>query len=238
MSKRTVERKLETLNEAVLGELSPEARTAWWLAARAAGEEEWLAPLVDTCPVREYEATDLAFTTRVTHARLICGDAVYDLHTAMEAFDRVEAATVPASLASGDSRPEPADADLEPAMAQFAHLRRRFHLLYVYYHGYRQFAEEVLGVDIETWFALHPDGQALLERVTGLFDLADELTTEDAAGESKGDAGDGDRLADERVEWRADEAEITLGEAADRFCAMQVDRWTASVDTVSWNVPG
>ena len=32
-------------------------------------------------------------------------------------------------------------------------------------HGYRRFAEEVLGVDLETWFAPHPYGMAVLEAV-------------------------------------------------------------------------
>ena len=41
---------------------------------------------------------------------------------------------------------------------------------YILYHSYRRFATETLGVEVDTWFQLHPSGPAVFVAVGDLLD--------------------------------------------------------------------
>jgi len=79
---------------------------------------------------------------------------------------------------------EPSDVELEGAGERADIIKFLFAELYTNYHAYRQFAEEVLGVNLETWFTLHHHGEALLTDIESLLDdqmrhdLAEELLNE------------------------------------------------------------
>jgi len=78
----------------------------------------------------------------------------------------------------------PTDAQLERGEKRGEEIQAVFTEPYVLYHGYRRFAEEILNVDVETWFAPHPNGEAVLDAVEEEVDdpLAIEIAEEHHAG--------------------------------------------------------
>ena len=60
---------------------------------------------------------------------------------------------------------EPADEPLEAAAERAAEIRVLFGELSTQSHASERFAENVLGVSIETWFEGHSDGESVLEAV-------------------------------------------------------------------------
>lgn len=61
---------------------------------------------------------------------------------------------------------------------------------YTSYHEWQQFAPTVLGVDLEPWFALHPDGVGVCEAVEAIlacemsYELAEAYLTTEVATSS------------------------------------------------------
>lgn len=211
MSKRRLERDLETLGDEILPELSADERLSLLVEATAEGNEHRCERLIETCPQPHRVHTDFRFTMGFHFATLFAAQAVYDLHTTYLHYRYLE--TVHWSEMRRDFDREEQDAPisderLERATDRAETLRMLFVRLYTTYHTNRRFAEEILEVDFETWLADHPDGSPILEFVEGCLaesswdptrptGFSEELTVD---GDDWGhtDPPDMDRLVDEQ----------------------------------------
>ncbi|WP_115864079.1 hypothetical protein [Halorussus litoreus] len=233
MTKRRLENEIDEVSKEVLGDLSPDERLQLVLEAQAAGNDRWVERLVGTCPRYHYRATDRAFTERGRLALLLGRHALYDLHTTLLHYELVKQQQRFTTIV-GISRDEGlSDAARDRAAERADHVNGLFADLYMQWHAYQQFAEAVLGVDLETWIGRHDEGALVLDAVEDTLDdslavefaedwLSDESDgtgDEDDAGSAEtADSGESgvapDELAELRFEglqamWREGIAEIT-----------------------------
>ncbi|MDL5363350.1 hypothetical protein [Halalkalicoccus sp. NIPERK01] len=205
MSKRTLERWIDELNDDILGDLDPGEWSQIVLQAQAADNEHWIDRLVETCPRSTYRATERAFTDRARLAQRIARHAVYELHTTYlrYAFTRNKQYYI---VNLGHERDEvPSDEEFERIYEVFAELQTVFAKLYISYHVHRRFATEVIGVDLETWLAIHYEGATVSAIVADTVD--DRSNIEHAESyfnrllEAYGDTLDADQIPhdDQRV---------------------------------------
>ena len=185
MSKRRTEREIDEMSEAALPELSPDERLRLRLIADSERNERWRTRLAETCPRYTYSMTDLAFVDRGRVAGRLCLVAIYELHITLLHRYRLREETRAQMALEGLRDDSPTEAQLERGKKRGEEIQEVFTDLFGFYHGYRRFAEEILGVDIETWFASHPNGTAVLEAVEEEVDdpLAIELAEAHYAGD-------------------------------------------------------
>lgn len=180
MSKRRLERELEEFRP-MLEELSPDERLELFLESAAADREGWLEELRETCPRRRYQTADNTYAERERVALLYCHHALYNLHTTLLSFELGRQCQDMWWVLDFHSDETPSDETLEEAAERAEDLCRLFRNLSTQYHAYERFAEDVLGVSLETWLGNHQDGRRVLEAVRET--LADEswtrLATED-----------------------------------------------------------
>jgi hypothetical protein len=220
MTKRRIDRELDDLSDELLVELTPNERMQLMLKARAKGKDTWIERLEETAPRYSYQATDLAYVERIELAKRYLQHAVYDLHTTLLHYKHLN--TIQTSRWVIDSLREdsPTDEHLEQAGERADELKWLFGEVYTLYHAYRQFATEIFGLDIDTWFALHPDGEAVLAAVRELLEeeefqqeLAAELLNFELHGEEL-DPSDSEWLSLETLAEQRYEAYVALWEDA------------------------
>ena len=190
MTKRRIERDLEA-HRSMLEDLSPDERLELFLEGVADDRDDWIEALRETCPRHQYRATDYAYTERGRIALLSGLHALYDLHTTLLSFE-LERQSQHARWAIDLHRDEePSDEILEQAAERAERLRVLFGDLYTQYHACERFADEVLGVSLETWFETHPDGGRVLGAVRETLedDHWKELATEEL-NDSEAEPGD------------------------------------------------
>jgi hypothetical protein len=216
MTKRRTERDLDELRGEVLEDLSPDDRLQLYLEAKAEDNETWMDRLIETCPQYRYRGTDFAFTERDRFSFKLCLHAMYGLHTAMLEFELVKKVQQLTRRIDFNRDEEPTDAELEQAEKRAENLRMLFGDLYTLYHSYRQFAEEILGVDLETWLGAHPNGQFVLEGVAETLDdsLQHKLAEEDLNPNAEAEDDD----------W------VTLDDVADIRYEAHSRLWAKAVD--------
>ena len=169
MSKRRIERELEELRP-MLEELSPDERLELFLESVADDRDDWLEALRETCPRRQYQIPDPACTKRGRVALLFCHHALYDLHTTLLSVELGRQCQDTRWLLDLHSDETPSDETLEEAAELAEELRRLFRDLYTLYHASERFAEDVLGVSLETWFGNQQVGGRALEDVREVLD--------------------------------------------------------------------
>lgn len=217
MSKRRIENEINRLSDEALGELTPDKRLRILLNAQADGKEEWIDRLFETCPRDNYHA----FTVRNRSAYSMASQAVYELHTSYLRYKLVRTEQVLKQRIDDERDEEPSDEELEQFAERANEIRKAIANLYTLFHGYQRFATEALGVDLEVWLALHPNGLAVLKDVSEVIDnqnkvrLAEWYLNETrGAGSETGEdhiARDEDRggRLDEAAEWWY-ESQVTL----------------------------
>jgi len=170
MSKRRIASELDDLQDEVLSDLDPDERLSLFLEAAAADKDRWVDQLRETCATQEYVATDMAYTKRGDWALRFLQHAVYELHVALLRYEFLEFRQHTQWVLDGYRDEEPSDIALEQAADRAEYLHHLFLELYSLYHSHRRFADDVLGVDLETWFTLHPEGTFVLDSVEEFLD--------------------------------------------------------------------
>lgn len=190
MTKRRLERDVAKVSDQLLTELEPVVRIRCLLEAHARGKDRWIDRLHKTCPPAQRPAVVMA----VQLALLWAYKAVYDLHTTalwLELLKTTQRAVITVDLERDE---EPPEDRVEQAADRAAEIRAQFATLYIAYHSQRRFATDGLGIDLETWLTLHPNGQPVIELVEAVLDDPTQQ-----------------RLA---AAWLADEAALTVDEPA------------------------
>lgn len=165
MTKRRLEREVEKLSDEVLGRLSAVDRIALFVEAMVAGDEHRLERLTDTCPRRHVWHTDLQFVAGAQLAKDFAILAVYDLHTTVLAYYYLRDRQQQSWRLDFERDDDPSEEYLDKAAERADEMRILFAKLDSTYHANRRFAETVLGLELRTWLALHPDGAFVLDIV-------------------------------------------------------------------------
>ena len=157
MTKRRLERDLETLSDEVLAELDPGERNQYLFIAQAQDNDYWIERLHDTCPADQAIETITLGLLSLQFA----SETVYDLHTTALQFELLEMRNWARISAMGDDRPS--EEDRERASDRADDTQAQFVALYLAYHGNRRFAEDELGIEFETWLASHKHGPMVID---------------------------------------------------------------------------
>jgi hypothetical protein len=221
--KRHLDRELEELSEELLEDLKPADRMQLVLEAQAKDNDQWIERLVETAPRKTYEATDLAYKERTEWALQFLQDAVYDLHTTLLRHKLLDVKQwLMVVLDARDD--EPVDGHDEGGLKERAdRMTDWFMELYTQYHAYRQFASEVLGIDIDTWFESHPDGPAVL---TAVRDRIDDETRQEHATEVLNTEVHGEDVDPDDADW------LTLDALADQRFERKAALWQEALETI------
>lgn len=223
MTKRQLKNEFDDVSDEVLGELSPDERMQLVLEAQATGKESWVDRLVETCATHQYYATDLAYVERCRLAVLFLQHAVYDLHTTLLLHEYLDLQQKAIWVRDGLRDEPPSEDELERASERAEKIHWSFADLYTLYHGYRQFATEELGLEIDTWFALHSNGAIVLDAVR---ELLDEDLRRDFAVEGLNRDLQGDDVEAGDPEW------ITLQELATQRYEAHAEIWADAIAEV------
>lgn len=212
MSRRRTTRRAEELGDELLADLEPVARHRLLLEAEAEGNDYAIKRLRETCPKRTYRTRDSRYTERARTAlsfRQIGLSTLQATVLELELLRQRQRTLWCVDLYRDGGLSAAEETRLLERDDRIAHLVAD---LYAEYHAQRRFAEEILGVELETWFAPHPEGDAVLADVTAQFTNSALLA--DAAAivtDMRGSAADStaardilDALADERYEASAE----------------------------------
>jgi len=147
-SKRSLKNDIEQLDEEALEGLPPGYRLKLFLKAQADGKESMADKVFEMTPRREGPET--AYRRLAT--TLFALRAAFNLTTKRLKYIWYQS-TPPEAFAEGV---RPSDAE-DLSQEQQAMLRNHmaapvYYGLYIQYHAYSRFAEEVIGVDLRTWF--------------------------------------------------------------------------------------
>ena len=164
MTKRRVESDIDALSTDLLTDLSPAYRHALLLEIQRDGHDRQRRRLLRSTPTETYRMPESEYRDRVLSSALWSRRALYHLDTRLLEFERLYSENTARALKEiylhEEDDPESvsnADDDVSPA--------ELLGELYITYHGYRRFAEEVIEVDFETWFAFEPNGEGVIEAV-------------------------------------------------------------------------
>jgi hypothetical protein len=183
MTKRTVERELEEVSTEVLSSLSPSERMQLILEAKAAGKDQWVERLVETCPRNTYKLRDPAYTNRMQLMLSLAHEAVYELRKTIDRYlyaaQRQQVTDLLSMVDDSDDvafirsvfEDKIVDAPLPPEIW--------VEQLACYYRAYERFAQEILGVSMTEWLSLHWDGETIVTTATDLIELHDSLLDSD-----------------------------------------------------------
>lgn len=180
MTRRRVDTAVEELSEEMLGDLDPDLRCQLWLEAIATGNDDWVDRLRETAPVYRYRGTDRAYVERAHAALQFLQYAIYDLHTTLLQHEYLDLLQRTQWVIDSLRDEDPAEEQLDRASERADQLSCLYLALYCQYHGYKEFASDTLGIELETWFALHRDGEHVLGAVEETLDdeLRYDLSTE------------------------------------------------------------
>ncbi|WP_134670247.1 hypothetical protein [Halorussus marinus] len=202
MTKRRVENELDELSDEILRELSPDERLPLVLTAAADGKDDWLDRLNETCPRYTYTKRDVRYTNRTRLAFILARKAVYDLHTTWLLFEWLYSHHMQMTVIALCTELDPENVDrLDDSEGRDPGALLRH--LYATYHGYERFADEDLGVSLETWLSIHPEGEGIatavaevLEERAGLLSVAEEDVTPQSETDDSEERVPVDELAD------------------------------------------
>jgi len=173
MTKRSVANDIEELNEEVLGDLSHDERVQIFLEASAKGRESWQERLTETAPQAIYIQKETGFTSRMVLALTIGQIATVQLQgNALRYLWTSSAYKYSAALTILDE-----EIPSHPVVSVEGIHPTEFLLeLYLQTEAYRRFADEELGVSLETWLSVVPEGADVIETVTDILESeADRL---------------------------------------------------------------
>lgn len=155
-SKRNIETELDKLSDDVLPSLPPEYRLKMTMEAWASGDEETHEQLKDSAPLKEYRVTDSEFSDALNASLVLSLKAWFDLQTGRWRFLYEKLNGEHKDMlhrTHGDEWDwveEPSEDDLffeKAAMKAAAHFLKD-------YLAYERFAEEELGVPLETFLGV------------------------------------------------------------------------------------
>lgn len=163
MTKRRIERDLDALEEDLEDDIDPDDWLQVALRGFAEDREGWRERVYELCPQQTYTLSDPRYTGRLRSAHTLAKRAVHNLHTRVLEIEFH-------LLRSRFVRAIETLTDLDPA--DFGVLSRAEWVdqpsmlmgeLYVFYISYERFAEEVLGVEFNTWLGVHEQGHAVVQ---------------------------------------------------------------------------
>ena len=225
MTKRRIDRDLDELSEAVLVDLAPTKRLQLLLESYAAEKKEWATKLRETCPRETYRSNDLAYVRRGQLAARFAQAAVYELHTTALYYKNTYLHQLYNWVIDLYRDEEPSEETLEEANDRVEQLRALFVALYTQYYAWQRFADEVLGVELATWFELHYEGAAVLDIVRSIIedDTRIDLTAKWVA----------DEVANTNPKDNASDTQLTLDLLVDVRYNAHVDVWSDAVDRLT-----
>lgn len=193
MTKRTLAADVEALRDEVLEDLDPTKRVGLLLRGSAAGRDEWVDQLRESCPRDRYETYDIAYSNRMALATVWGYGARYALRLDIDHYCIAELQRQrDLALWMGDFG-ETGDFEEEFLAGPDNVLDSRLWLgkLACDYYGHGMFADEVLGITLREWLTGLPGDD-------GVVDSADEVL---AAHQSSLDIGPGETAdTDETIE--------------------------------------
>lgn len=220
MAKRKIETELDELSEELLEDLDHRERFALLLKTNEDDREHWRERLVETIPEADYRGVDPAYRRRAYVLLTLSERAVYELHTRFLEYQVRQTEALHYDLAELLEDDEIETPDSGSPFEDESSPGERLGDLYLEYHAYRRFAEQVIGVDLETWVAGHPNGQAV---VAVIEDTLERFSEEQFAVDEDLPAAT-EEMVDLSNEWLPD----TLPEAAlDRLVLVQYQELVA-----------
>lgn len=165
MSKRRIEQDIEEVSAELLEDLSPDERTQLVLQAQAAGKDQWVERLCETCPRFEFVGLDRTYTNRIRIATLLAWRAVYDLHTYALYYELASQRNRYRFLLSQTDYDVGSDG-LDDEVSPMEWLT----LLAVDHQAYERFATDILGASLAEWLSLSGEGDAVVEAVEELLE--------------------------------------------------------------------
>lgn len=156
-SKRSIESELSDLSDQVLGDLEANERVRLIIKADAAGNDDRVERLVESCPTAEYRRPDHRYTNRALVAHNEAQNAMYNLRTTWLELQWVQSQLTHIGMMDlfdlypTDIVEDPPDGiDFPDAEERLARFRRRENgllvTLFIHYHVYQRFAEDCIGV--------------------------------------------------------------------------------------------
>lgn len=173
MTKRSVENDIADVGEEVLRGLSPDDRLRLLIESHAEDRDEWIDKLHETTPKHDYRAKDHNVSNRVRYAYILAQHAAYDLWTAWLRYHWMLSESVFERVSDLFDLPKASDHfDEEQQMDYDAQIMSKVMEMYVDYHTFARFAEEVLDVDLETWLtSMHHDGDHIVPAVKEVLEM-------------------------------------------------------------------
>ena len=182
MTKRSVENDIEELSEEVLGDLSHDERLAVLLEAGAKGKDGWRDRLAETAPRAIYQQKEVGLTHRVQLSQTI--GQIATVHHQRNTLCYLWTSTAyeySANISMIDEEMPPHPVVSLEAVHPLDFLQE----VYIWSEAYRRFADEDLGVSLETWLSGVPEGARVLDTVDGILESeADQLRRWRGDGES------------------------------------------------------
>lgn len=189
MTKRTLENDIDNLSDEILGGLDPTDRVGLMLRAGAAGRNNWIDRLRETCPQHTYETYDVDYTNRMQLAIVWGCNAQYDLRVALERYRHAalqRQRDLLLSVVAADGM-EPLIEDITNStdgigtpVGCVAHLARL-------YYGYEMFAEEVLDISLTEWLGGIPGEDSVVEPAAEVLAMYESSFDIGAADEVEGE---------------------------------------------------
>jgi len=181
MTKGNVENDVEELSEEVLGDLSHDERLELFLEASAKGKDGWRERLAETAPQATYEQMKVGLTRRVEIAYAVGQTATIHLQRSALRYLWVSSAyeySTQVSLLDEELPPHPL------VSMEDVHPLDFLEAVYIWSEAYRRFANDDLGVALETWLSEVPEGARILDTVDAILESeADQLRRWQGDGE-------------------------------------------------------
>lgn len=173
MTKRSVENDIADVSEEVLCDLSPDTRLRLLIESKADDRDEWLDKLYETTPKRDYRMKDHEVSNRIRYAYILAQHAAYDLWTAWLRYYWMLSESAFERVSDLFDLPKASDHfDDEQQMDYDAQIMNKVLEMYVNYHAFDRFAEDVLDVDLETWLtSMHHDGERIVPAVEEVLEM-------------------------------------------------------------------
>ena len=180
MTKGNVENDIEELSEEVLGDLSHDERLELLLKASAKGKDGWRERLAETAPRATYEQMEVGLTRRVEIAYAMGQTATIHLQGSALRYLWVSSAyEYSAQVSLLEELPPHPLVSIEDV-----HPLDFLEAVYIWSEAYRRFANDDLGVALETWLSKVPEGAQVLDTVDAILESeADQLRRWQGDGE-------------------------------------------------------
>ena len=166
MTKRSIKSDIDELSEELLDDIDQRERFALLMIAAEKGNHQWSERLLEDRPAVEYRGLDPEFI-RVSYMLLAMAErTVYELHVALLEYQLLEHERSSNLVEASYTGTVEETSDLSSLSAGEETPAEILAKLNVEYRARKRFAEEFLGIDLETWVTDHPSGPGVVAAVS------------------------------------------------------------------------